>query len=193
MKISAVTVPDAASDPKHPDHERWVKEYTLKMEVEHAQRLGLSSRHAETENQRLLERSAQIAKDKKPTAAKKRKPAAITPEQSRKTRAERKAARGVTVRHAKPLVAGAKLSPCGRCGTCRRCKREKRIFAMSLKAREGDLKFAVVLWQLAMYAQQAQDGTGRFVGVKPADANRMVIARLEEVCDATVKTMGPWL
>lgn len=192
MKISAVTVPDAASDPAHPDHDRWVKERTLKMEIEHAKVLGLPMRFAEAENQRLLERSEQIAKDKKPALGKKKKAPAITPEHARQNRAERKAARGVTVKWAAPEVAGAKLSPCGRCGTCIRCKREKRVFAMSIKARAGDLKFAVVLWRLAMYAQQAQDGTGRFAGVSPSDANRMVIRRLEEVCDATIPTMGEW-
>ena len=64
---------------------------------------------------------------------------------------------------------------------------------MSLKAKAGDLQYASVLWKLAFYAQQAQDGTGPFVGVPAHDANRMVIAKLEEVCDASVKQMGPWL
>ena len=189
MKITPVSVPDAASNPAHPDHDRWVKERTLKMEIEHAKVLGLPLRVAEAENQRLLERSAQIAKDKKQSLSKKKDAPGTSVARSHSAR---KAARGVTVRAAKPLISGAKLSPCGRCGTCKRCKAEKRVFAMSLKAKQGDLKFAVVLWQLAMYAQQAQDGTGKFVGIKPADANRMVIRRLEEVCDATVPTMGEW-
>jgi hypothetical protein len=160
-----------------------LKDRTLKMEVEHAKRLGLPLRFAEQENVRLLERSEQIAKESKP--APKKKPNI--------GHAQRKERRGVTTRVAQPLVRAAALSPCGRCGTCRRCKREKRIFAMSQKAKQGDLKFALVLWRLGMYAQQAQDGTGPFVGVSPRDANRMVIRRLEEVCDATVRTMGPWL
>lgn len=187
MKVAAVTPSEDASNPSHPDHDRWVKEKTLKMEVDHANALGLPLRYAETENLRLLERSERIANDK-PKGLSKKKHAPGT----NAGHGERQKKRGVTVRAAKPIVPGMKLSPCGRCGTCVRCKREKRVFAMSLKAREGDHKFTVILWRLAMYAQQAQDGTGPFVGTNPADANRMVIRKLEEVCDATVPTMGPW-
>lgn len=190
MKVDAVSVPDSASDPAHPDHDRWVKERTLKMEIEHAKVLGIPLRVAEQENQRLLERAERIASDK-PKLTRKKKPPGTSAGQ-RVSRAQRIASRGVTVRHAQPLVMGASLSPCGRCGTCRRCKREKRVFAMSQKAKEGDHKFVVILWQLAMFAQQAQDGTGRFAGLSPRDANQMVIRRLEDVCDATVPAMGEW-
>lgn len=186
MKVSVVTIPDAASDPAHPDHDRWVKDKTLKMEIDHAQAIGLSARDAEVENLRLLNRAERLANDKPQKLTKKQPPGTNVGSAARKKK------RGVFVREASPLVSGAKLSPCGRCGTCLRCKREKRVFAMSLKAREGDRRFALILWQLAMYAQQAQDGTGRFAGVNPRDANRMVISKLEEVCDGTIPFMGQW-
>ncbi len=55
MKVAATEIPDAASNPTHPDHDRWVKDRTLRMEVEHAKVLGLPLRIAEQENQRLLD------------------------------------------------------------------------------------------------------------------------------------------
>ena len=186
MKVQAVTPSDAAADPSHPDHDRWVKEVTLKREVEHATRLGLPLRVAEAENQRLLE----IA-DKKgppPKLAKKR------PRQADHNigHAARTRARGVQRRAPRPLVAGAHLSPCGRCGTCLRCRREKRVNAMTVLARQGDLSMVATLWKLAIYASQAQSGLGQFATMSPRDANRMVIRRLEEVCDATIPLMGEW-
>lgn len=184
MKVSAVTPSELASDPTHPDHDRWVKERTLKMEIDHAKAVGLPLRVAEAENIRLLERAERIARET---------PAAPVKSKKNVGSEQRKKDRGVTTKVAKPVPLAVRLSPCGRCGTCRRCFREKRILAMSQKARAGDHKFAVVLWNLGMYAQQAKDGTGPFVGIPPRDANRMVIRKLEEICDATVPQMGPWL
>jgi hypothetical protein len=63
VKIHAVTPTDAASDPLHPDHDRWVKERTLAMEVAHAQRMGLGLRHAETENAYWLQRAEAKARE----------------------------------------------------------------------------------------------------------------------------------
>ena len=190
MKVEAVTPTADASSPAHPDHDRWVKDYTLKMEADHAKRLGLSFRDAEDENNRQLVRSEAIAKAAPQRAA---TPPRTDSKPPREGHADRVAKRGVLKRPPKRRVVGAQLSPCGRCGTCRRCKREKRVFLMTQKAKAGDLKYVVILWNLGIYAQQAKDGTGPFVGIKPRDANRMVIRKLEDVCDGTVPSLGPWL
>jgi hypothetical protein len=38
--VKAVTPSAAAASPSHPDHARWVKERTLKQEIEHATLIG---------------------------------------------------------------------------------------------------------------------------------------------------------
>lgn len=187
MKVSAVTPSADASDPSHPDHDRWVKDVTLKREAEWANRLGLPIRVAEQENQRLLE----LAERKQPGKQK------ATKRKARQANhnighAARAANRGVTKTAPRPMVANAHLSPCGRCGTCHRCKRERRVAAMCVRANQGDMRFVGVLWRLWAFAAAAKAGTGKFAEMTPGDANRAVIRKLEEVCDQTVSVMGEW-
>lgn len=187
MKVTAVTPVAAASDPLHPDHDRWVKETTLKMEVEHANRVGRSLRQAENENRFWLERAEAKARGLKDRPG--------TPKQhKRKTREERLAERPVTVRTAKPEApkTWARISPCGRCGECIRCRREKRVLLMSQRAKEGDLKFAAILWKLGMLGMNARDLTGPYAEMNVRDANRALIRELEDICDSTVMQWGPW-
>lgn len=232
MKITAVTPSDAASDPKHPDHDRWVKETTLKIEVEHAKRLGLSFRDAETENAYWLQRAEAKAREK-PGAV----PVSKT-QRKRKTRDERLAERPVsrrvvesmsfqdraarlaeTQRNPTPVVrrnAGhdqrlidrpvtvraaqpekprrlKDLSPCGRCGVCTACRREKRIYAMTIAARKnGDLAFKETLNSLWIESMHANNCTGPFTGWRKRDALRAFERRLDDVCDATIPSMGQW-
>lgn len=186
MKVAAATVPDAASDPQHPDHARWVKETTLAMEVAHAQRVGGTFRDAENENNRLLERMEAIAR------APKFAPRKVANKAPRKAREQRVIERGVVTRVARKPPTRHELSPCGRCGLCRRCKREKRVYAMILKARAGDMYYAQIVLNLHVYATHAKNGTGPFLGMNPRDANKAVIRRLEDICDASIMTMGPW-
>lgn len=183
MTVQAITPSDAAADPAHPDHDRWVKERTLAMEVEHAKRVGLPLRVAEAENLRLLE-----------LADKKGPPAKLTKKQPKKNKghAARVDGRGVMKRAPRQLVQGARVSPCGRCGTCLGCRRERRIQAMSHAALQGELKWVAVIWKLGIYAQMASSCTGPFSGMTKRDANRILIRRLEDVCDASVPQMGPW-
>lgn len=187
MKVTAVTPAAAASDPAHPDHDRWVKETTLKMEIEHAKRLGLPVRAAEAENARMLERSARIAREAKP--AQKKKPAAIAP---RKTRQQRLIERAVTIRAATPEPSRFELSPCGRCGTCRRCMRERRILLIIQKAKAGDREMSKLAWEISACVLDAQGGTGRFANMLPRDANRVVIEKAESICDRSVRWLGDW-
>lgn len=193
MKVSAVTAPDAASDSAHTDHDRWVKERTLQMEIEHAKRLGLPLHAAEAENQRLLERSERIAKDKPQKLTKRKAAPAITPQTSRASRLQRLQERAVTIKAAQPDISPLKLSPCGRCGTCRRCMRERRILAIVEKARAGDRNMLMLAWQITATTLDAKGGAGRFMNMTPEDANRVVIAKAEQVCDMSIRWMGPWL
>ena len=182
MKIVAVTPAADASDPAHPDHDRWVKDVTLKMEV------------AEANNRRLLDRAERIAKDKPSGLVKKRKPPSVQQErQRRKSRLQRLQERAVTVKAAQPLVSPLKLSPCGRCGTCRACMRERRVLAIIEKARAGDLSMLNLAWQMTATALDAQGGTGRYRDMNKADRDRAVTAKAEFICDQSVRWLGNWI
>lgn len=187
MKIAPVSAPAQASDPKHPDHDRWVKDRTLKMEVDHAKAVGLPIRVAEAENTRLLERSERIERDKKP-ATKKDKPAAATPNMGRKARV---AERGVTVKAAKPELSILKLSPCGRCGLCRNCQREKRVMLIVSKRKE-DRFYKALADSLFLFTLNCSGGLGRFADMRKRDRDRAITAKAEEVCDASVLRLGEW-
>ena len=186
MKVSAVSVPDAASDPKHPDHDRWVKETTLAMEVRHAQLMGGTLRDAEAENARLLVRMEALAREAKPAIAK-----------PRKSRQERALDRAVTVKAALPRkeLTLQQLSPCGRCGVCRACMRERRIVAITAKAKSERDGWAIqTMWKMAMLLWQAQAKAGPFLGKTKRDANRIITAAAEKVCDESVHHgFGRWL
>lgn len=175
MKVIAVTPSAAASDPAHPDHDRWVKETTLKMEVEHAERVGKTLREAEAENAYWLNRSARIqpANNTKPT-----KP--------RRSREQRLSERGVTVRPA-PLVRPLKPSPCGRCGVCRSCMRERRVVLILQKRNESQF-----LANLAHGLLKASMRIGKFAGLSKRDYERAVVAACESACEASISRLGDW-
>lgn len=191
MKVTAVPIADGASDPAHPDHDRWVKETTLRMEIEQAKRMGQSLAAAEANNRRLLDRAERIAKDKAARLTKKKSPPAI--EQERKSRLQRLQERAVTVRAAQPLVSPLKLSPCGRCGTCRPCMRERRVLAIIEKARAGDLVMLDMAWKMTACALDAQGGSGRFANVSKSDRDRIVAQVAEEICERSTRWLGKWI
>ena len=186
MKVSAVHVPDAASDPAHPDHDRWVKETTLAMEVRHAQFVGGTLRDAEAENARLLIRMEALARESGTPVVK-----------PRKSRQERALDRAVTVKAAlpRPELTLQKKSPCGRCGVCRACMRERRIVAIAAKAKNERDGWAIQTgWKIAMMLWSAQAGTGEFKGKSAEDVNRIVTAVAEKVCDESVSHgFGKWI
>lgn len=152
-----------------------VKDATLKMEVEHAQRLGLPTRVAEAENVRMLERSERIAKDAKPAPAK------------RTDHQQRKADRGVTSKTAKPELSILKLSPCGRCGTCRNCFREKRVLLIIQKRKEDRF-----LGRLAQTLISAALRVGKYSLLSERDFSRAIAATAEEACNLSVPRLGEW-
>lgn len=177
MKVAAVTPVDAAADPKHADHDRWVKERTLAMEVAHAQRMGGTFRDAEAENARLLQRMEALARNEKPTIAK-----------PRRSRQERMLERAVEVREALPrpkTLTWLGSSPCGRCGTCRACMRERRVLAIShLATQQRDPWAMSSMWKISLLLLKL---TGR------ADAAKRATVAAEKLCDESVKRMGAWL
>jgi hypothetical protein len=185
--VTAVTAPDSASDPAHPDHDRWVKQYTLAMEMEHAKLIGGTARDAEIENLRLLTRMENIARAARPRA----------PNAPRKSRQQRALERAVKVREAMPSrdpgLLWLKSSPCGRCGVCRACMRERRILAISQLVKQRDEWALAVMWRLSLFMLKANGGAGEFAGLSKSDINRRVTAEAERVCDESVKRMGAWV
>lgn len=176
MTIAAVTPPDAASDPAHPDHDRWVKEKTLRMEVEHAQRLGLSLRYAEAENARLLARAEQKAKEEPVRTVKAPSTA----------RADRHAARGITRRAPKK-----QKRECA-CGTCTPCKRKMRVLAIFQRRTAGDIAMRTLGDDLFASFLAATTGKGAFVGMRPKDVARALSAAVDKICDRSVAALGAW-
>lgn len=181
MKVTPVTAPAEASDPAHPEHDRWVKDVTLAREMEWAKTVGLPTRVAEAENARLLELTAKQAKDAPPPA----------PKQNKKQPAEtgRTDSRGVTRRVAAPAAAEPKGCICGRCLDC---KRNMRVMAIIERKRAGDVS-ALAYWnELTSTSLAAAAGVGRFKGLRKADIRRAMLATIDSICDRSVSLMGAW-
>jgi hypothetical protein len=178
VKVVAVTPSASASDPKHPDHDRWVKEKTIAMEVAHAERIGATLRDAEAENARLLARAEQLAKRTAPIAA------------PRKPREKRLQDRGVTVRAPKEISL-LKLSPCGRCGTCRNCMRERRVLLIVQKRKDGGALGALAS-RLKNVTDQFIMRVGTFKDLSKGDRDRALTAAVEEICNLSFPHLGDW-
>lgn len=179
MKITAVTAPAEASSPTHPDHDRWVKDVTLAREMEWAKTVGIPTRVAEAENQRLLELSAKQAKDAPaPAKAKRKEPAPVDH-------------RGVTRRVASP-IATPKSPPCKHCGKCRVCRRTSRVMTVIHRRKESPALDALAL-RMFVSALQAQAGIGKFKGLKQRDVERALTLEMESVCDASIRHLGAWI
>jgi hypothetical protein len=179
VKVSAVNVPDSASDPAHPEHDRWVKERTLKMEIDHARAVGLSLRDAEAENIRLLERTEQIAKNT-PAPAKKQK--------QNIGHNERLTQRGVTKRAVGREKPESKRCSCGRCAGCMRAQ---RIMLIMQRGRE-DSSIGDLAKKLMLVSLQASSGTGQFLGLNKRDRERALHVYVDAVCDASARLLGAW-
>jgi len=175
VTITAVQPPDAASDPKHPDHDRWVKDRTLKMEIEHAQLVGLTLRDAEAENARMLARAEQKAKEAPTVVA---KPSPIAREQ-------RHAARGITRKA--PKNAGKPECSCGLCIPCRRKMRVLAIFRG--RAAGHPVLFALSEDIKSSFVVRIRDS---IAGVRKGALDRALAARIDAICDRSIPTMGEW-
>lgn len=185
MNIKAVTPAAAASSPSHPDHARWVKDQTLKLEIgSHA-----TLREAETANLRSLERMSN--RKRKPPKPKKAAPVPT---------ADKLAKSGVTVKEAKARKAPA-LPPCKLCRKCVWCKRAIRVSMIGIKARQQDLKARALQDELnaimmaALGRRDYRDGLGRelpFSRIKGHDVDKAVTMGIEWACDRSVSFMGQW-
>jgi hypothetical protein len=178
VKVTAVTPPDAASDPAHPDHDRWVKDVTLRREVEYAQLVGLPLSYAESENSRLLERAERISTDAKP------KPTAAPSV----ARAQRHAARGITRRAPNKQSVRRECA----CGTCAPCKRKIRMLAIFARQRGGDATMRPLIYDMMSASVSATAGIGPFKGLARDAVKRLLAHKLDAICDRTVVAMGAW-
>lgn len=188
MKVTGVTPTDAASDPLHPDHDRWVKERTLAIEVAHAERTGGTLRDAERENARMLIRMEALARSEK----------IKTQPDPHKSRRQRFLERAVEVREALPKrdpgVTWLKSSPCGRCGVCRPCMRERRILALGRMAtQQKEPQALALMWDMFAYLARSATKAGEFRDKSESDINRMVTAKAEAICDQSVRWLGAWI
>lgn len=192
MSVKAVTPSDAARNPKHPEHARWVKEQTLKREIEHANMLGLSSRAAEDANSANLIRLDARRRLAKPQAPKKPQQPQVTHEELR--------ASGVT-KKAPKVRPQPKVPPCKYCGACIKCRRELRVRAIMALARQGDTRALALTNELValVFAQQKRkiyrDHIGRelpFSDLQGRDRIRANNAGIEAVCDRSVSFLGEW-
>ncbi len=185
MKITAVTPIAAASSPSHPDHDRWVKEQTLKQEIAHHGNL----RASETANMRALERLA----NRKRKPKRKPKPAPVPT-------AEQLAASGVTIKPA-PKRKAPQMPPCKLCRKCVWCKRAIRVSMIGIKARQEDLGALGLMMELlaihnaALSRKDYKDALGRelpFSRITGHDVDRAVTQGIEWVCDRSASFMGQW-
>lgn len=197
MSVKLVTPDDAARDPKHPEHARWVKDQTLAREAQHAAAAGLSFRDAETINAANLARLER----RKRIAAPKRKRKSKRGEQPRNDEHARLAAAGVIKRPAPPQLVKPRPSPCNWCGLCVTCKREARLRRIMREAREGDYRARGLVMELVAMAFAAQkrsdykDSLGRelpFSRLQGRDRARATTAGAEWVCDRSAAFMGDW-
>jgi hypothetical protein len=189
VKVTAVTPSAAASNPSHPDHARWVKEQTLKLEANHANATGMSFRVAESNNTRQLERLAN--RKRRPP---KKKKAAPTPT------AEQLAKQGVTARPA-PARKAPPMPPCKLCRVCVWCKRAIRVSHIGLRARQDDLRARALQDELnaimiaAITRKDYRDALARelpFSRIVGHDVDKAVTMGIEWVCDRSVNFMGQW-
>lgn len=190
MKVEPVTPSDAAASPSHPDHARWVKERTLAIEVRHAQNLGLPARVGEAENARLLQRMDALARNERSAVAPPTRSRIIDPSKV-EWEERRRAAAGVVRRKLKQRTV-RDISPCGRCGTCRACMRERRVQVICKLALKQDVAATTLVTKLLGTISDANACRGRFEAMAQRDRDRAVERVTEDVCDATIPTMGEW-
>lgn len=197
MSVKLVTPAAAASDPKHPDHARWVKERTLGIEADHALAAGLSFRQAEEENARNLERLERRRNAPANPGRAKRK--AKAPPRN----AEHARIAGVVKRASKPEIVKPRKSACNWCGLCLSCKRETRLRQIMGAARlegAGSAAHALTMELVAVtFASHARrdykDALGRelpFSRLRGADAAKARIMGAEWVCDRSESLFGKW-
>lgn len=155
-----------------------LKDSTLKMEMDHAKAVGLSSREAEAENVRMLERSEQLAK--------------AQPIAPKKTKQERKdELRGRVVKRSFQEESKWNKPKQCRCERCIGCRRRLRIVEIMQKARQ-DPFLGGLAQKLMLASLQASGGTGSFAGLSKPECERRLNAAVNEACDASVKILGQW-
>jgi hypothetical protein len=59
--------------------------------------------------------------------------------------------------------------------------------------RDGNKAFADAIHSIWLHSMAAESRTGMYAGMTKRDANRILVRRMEDLCDSTVIQMGPWL
>lgn len=198
--VRASSPPAAAASPKHPDHARWVKEQTLRIEVDHARTTGGTLRDAELANARALERlSGRRRELARPDPIPRKAPPSAAERQAKR------AEEGVTI---KPVAPVTIIPPpeCGVCGLCLRCRREERAKLIMRKGREGDramqwlsLNFVALMLGLQKRVDTkiapSRRARGREVAFSRMRKQERITAFLDAsaaICDWSVSALGAW-
>jgi hypothetical protein len=200
MTIAAAKPSPAAASPKHPEHARWVKDQTLKIEVDHARAMGGTYRDAEVANERSLARLAGRRRDRaRPDPVPRKAPPSAAERQAKR------AAEGVTFQPVAPVT----LIPapkCKACGRCIRCRREERTKLILQKGREGDpamqwlaLNFVAILFGLQKRTDTkiapTRRSRGREVPFSRMRHQQRINAFLDAaaaICDWSARMLGSW-
>lgn len=193
MTVKAITPSDAAASPTHPEHARWVKERTLSIEIEHAQKAGGSLRDAEAANIANLARMAGRARFAKPArkaAPAKPKYREVSPEELRAAQVRKRPAKIVPVR--KHACGGA-------CGLCLDCKRLARVALIRERlpheARLQPIVNALTVMTIAFGLQRRFRDMGfefPFDHPRTSVRNHAHDAAVSQIIDRTVSILGAW-
>lgn len=188
IKIELATPTDAARDPLHPDHGRWVKEQMLARETAWLRSLGVQvrSRTVDASIERGLQRLAARKRESRKVAVQRD----VTTMRTAEKLAERAGARLIR----RPLRQAPKAPPylCKRCGTCIRCRREARALRIIELGRAGDMRMRTLALEIVRVGLRSHAKIAEFEHLSPRDANRAITRVVEDVCDRSVSMMGEW-
>lgn len=138
-----------------------------------------------------LDRAAAKAREKRRIIAP--KPAApVVPQENKAAEVARASGYELSIGDRKPRREVAVAYACNKCGTCVRCRRELRAMNILRMAKQGDTRLRPLANRIIAASFRAQSGTGEFDGLGQRDVARILTRIVEDVCDASIPTGGPW-
>lgn len=195
VKIEITTPSDAAADPLHPDHQRWVKTTLVEDERKRLQSIGadVPARVIEEDVDTTL--GAMYAREREGVterrAWQKRHTSGPKP-------AERLAERlGYHYRRAEEFDLSVRAYGCKRgCGGhCVRCRLETRIRALvSSEGAFSRRRFLYPRWAPLVINEwgNCTSERGEYAGKTPAEKNRILTRNLERIADQSTAVLGAW-
>lgn len=141
-----------------------------------------------------LDRAAAKAREKRRIIAPKTAaPAApVAPRENQAAELARAGGYELSIGDRKPRRKVAVAYACNKCGSCVRCRRELRAMNILRMAKQGDARLRPLANRIIAASFRAQAGTGEFDGLGPRDVARILTRIIEDVCDASIPTGGPW-